>query len=216
VSCRLPSISVNYTNTLWGAVGAIVSGDGILLNSEYSGFSGGGTLSAGSVSNTYAYQNVIEEVSVVYPFTDSFPELKVNRIFCNEIYTRRIVMPPPCGCWVVNAGDGDLKINNMFPVVYSLKNAGKFDDQWILGPGYKLELFFLANYEIRANFQPWAGTNDYDNQVRVVDNTEGRTVVSRTSYQIYGINNGVNVFDKVGSLKLYYNGTEIRLSTFSF
>jgi hypothetical protein len=116
---------------------------------------------------------------------------------------------------MVNAGNSDFKIDNMYPIVCSLKDAGKRDDQWIVSPGFKIELFYLPDYEIRNNYQPWQGTSDYDTQIRLVDNTEGSTVINRTSYQIYGIGNGVNVFNEVGSCKLYYHDVEITLGTFS-
>ncbi|KAJ1414309.1 hypothetical protein B484DRAFT_401782 [Ochromonadaceae sp. CCMP2298] len=117
--------------------------------------------------------------------------------------------------WMVNAGDNDFKIDNCYPIFCSLKNAGKRDDQWLLGPGFKVVLFFYADYNIIPGARPWAGSTDFESQMRTIDNTNGRSILSRTTYQAYGINNSVNVFDKTGSLKLYYNDIEIKLQTFS-
>ncbi|KAJ1402581.1 hypothetical protein B484DRAFT_405385 [Ochromonadaceae sp. CCMP2298] len=151
-----------------------------------------------------------------FPPTDSLVEFKVGRIFANEIFTKRIEMPPPvCGVWMVNAGDGDLKIDNAYPIFCSLKNAGKRDDQMLVGPGFKVVCFFYADYVITPGARPWPGSTDTASQTRTIDNTTGRSIVSRTTNQLYGTGNGTNTFDKTGSLKLYYNDIEIKLQTFS-
>ncbi|KAJ1417571.1 hypothetical protein B484DRAFT_400784 [Ochromonadaceae sp. CCMP2298] len=125
-------------------------------------------------------------------------------------------MPPPvCGVWMVNAGDNDLKVDNAYPIFCSLQNAGKRDDQFLLGPGFKATLFFYADYIINPGARPWAGSTDNASQTRTIDNTQGRSIMSRTTYQIYGTGNGTNTFDKTGSLKLYHNDIEIKLQTFS-
>jgi hypothetical protein len=138
-------ISVTMTSTLTGAAGALTTQEGFQVNTTASGFGGGGvstTLTSGSPGTGFTSQNYSEaENDFSYPPTDSYIELKVNRIFANELFTKRIVMPPPCGCWMVNAGKSDLKFDNTYPIFCSLKNAGKKDDQFILGPGYRIVFF---------------------------------------------------------------------------
>ncbi|KAJ1436814.1 hypothetical protein B484DRAFT_428507 [Ochromonadaceae sp. CCMP2298] len=93
-------ISVTYTSTLSGATGAITTQESVQLNGTVSSFSGGGvasTLTSGSPGSKFAshfYSEAANNYS--YPPTDSYVELKCNRIFANEVFAERIVMPPPC------------------------------------------------------------------------------------------------------------------------
>ncbi|KAJ1432954.1 hypothetical protein B484DRAFT_394711 [Ochromonadaceae sp. CCMP2298] len=66
----------------------------------------------------------------------NYIELKVNRIFANELFTKRIVMPPPCGCWMVNAvdavdreniGDGGRNGSKLSSVSFDLKGLHMHD-----------------------------------------------------------------------------------------
>jgi hypothetical protein len=95
------SLTPNLTNnTLAGAAGAVVKGDGVEFNGIRSGFSGGGTLSSGGPGSSFSSQSYTLDTLIRFPPTDSLIEVKVNRILANDLIsdtltTRRIETTGP-------------------------------------------------------------------------------------------------------------------------
>jgi hypothetical protein len=121
-----------------------------------------------------------------------------NNITTNTLTASKIIAPPSCGCWVINASSNDLKIDNMFPIICSLSSmimsgTGKFDDFFVVAPYYKLELYFNVDYAIVGGARPWSGSLDSTSQIRTIDNTNGTTIRYVSSSSTYGAANQTGV-----------------------
>jgi hypothetical protein len=67
-----------------------------------------------------------------------------SNIITNTLTASKIIAPPACGCWIIDAGSNDYKINNMFPIICSLKDAGKRDDFFVVAhPITNLKYIFM-------------------------------------------------------------------------
>lgn len=115
------------------------------------------------------------------------------------------------GLFVIDDTLDGYKINKMYPIPCSLKSGGTNDDLWILCAGYKVVFYRNADYVINAGATSgvWSGSTDLQRQTRTIDNTDGTSYICVSSQDVYGS------FNQVGSLKLYYQNTEITLPFFS-
>lgn len=138
--------------------------------------------------------------------------VQLNSLQCNSIYgsgdvnvtsnlvypnTTKTIIAPACAtpAWIVNAGSADMKINNQYPIMCSLKKLGKIDDYFIVAPGYKLLLYSGLVYT--------------GSLLGTIDNTLGVTFTFRRSVDVCGGNNMVD------SCRLYYYNTEITVPEWS-
>jgi hypothetical protein len=135
--------------------------------------------------------------------------LNATNITTNTLTASKIIVPQSSGCWLIDAGATDLKINRMYPIICSLKNVGRVDDYFVVAPYYKLILYYNYDYVIVPGDRRWAGNTDTSSQTRTIDNTTGTSIIYISSETLYGTDN------LCGSIRLFYHGNEIRLGNFS-
>lgn len=204
-SSNLGDIYMNTSSTNSNVI--VDNGDLTIMNGDLINILGSTT----SLSSFFTYLRAKE----ILPFPSSdYVAVKTNL----KADTTKVIISPSTyiGCWLVDEATTSLKINTMYPVPSSLKNAGTFDAVWLIAPGYKVTFYRFVNYEIRSNpnvigvpIPVWSGSTDAERQMRTVDNTSGTAFISISSVDIYGTS------DQVGSLKLYYQNNEITLPYFS-